>query len=127
LSRDGGNGEFATAIRVLPQVSHPVNDRSLGRVVSKRLHALDALAASAFPLPSGPELQHQNVLLELGNGSENLPNQPAGRIVAAGQINAVTRKDSGSELRELPNNDFLNHQVSRDSIRSLYNDNSDAI
>jgi hypothetical protein len=62
---------------------------------------------------------------ELGDGAEYLANEAAGTVVVtARQVHAIAGEDAAASLRELAHDDFLHHQVTRQTVRALHDDHA---
>ena len=97
------------------QLSDALQGLRLSGVVSEWLHTFDASTGLPGPSTTRRQLGHQDAFLELRHGSQDLPDQLAGRItVPDGQIRCgVRRDDLGSSLGQLPENDLADHQIPR--------------
>jgi hypothetical protein len=114
--------------RPLAELLHSVDDGLLPSVVAVGLAAFDALAAGAFALTGGPQLEDDDVLLELSDGAEHLPDQNAGRlVVGAGQVDAVSSENASADLRKLVEDYLLHHQVAGQAVGALDDDGADAV
>jgi hypothetical protein len=87
-----------------------------------RLYAFNTLASRTLALASRSKLQDNDVLLEFGYGTQNLPNEAARRVVAAREINAIRRQDPHANFGKLPDDDLLHHQVARKTVRPFNDD-----
>jgi hypothetical protein len=84
--------------------------------------------SNSCPSTSGSQLQHDDVFLELRDSAEHLTNQASRRVLsAAREIHTIRRQDTCANLRELSDDDLLDHQITCEAIGALDDDCPDAI
>jgi hypothetical protein len=128
LRGNGGHGQAAPLRRLAAQLPHSVDDGLFGRECPVGFDAFDAFAAVALPVTSRTQLQHEDALLEFRDGAEHLADQSTGRVViGAGQVDAISGEDASTNLGELPDDDFLHHQVTSQPVGALNDDGADAV
>jgi hypothetical protein len=93
------------------------------------LSAFAPLSTSAFSFPRGPKFHYSDTAVELGDGTENLTDQPAGGIIRVrGEIRArVGGNDLAAGIGELLEDDLANHQIAGQPGRVLHQDDLHAV
>jgi hypothetical protein len=113
--------------RLSTKLSHAIEHGLLSGKMAVWFHTLNTLATSTLSLACGAKLQHDHVLLEFCDCTENLPNQAPRWIVTAGQIHSISSQNARADLRELTDDHLLHHQVARESIGAFDDDGTHSV
>ena len=127
LRRDRSHRKTSGLCGFAPQLAHPGDHGAFGGKGTIRLRALHTLTSRATTLPRRSQLQNEDVLLEPCDRTKNLANEAACWIVAAGEVYAVCGQDAGSDSRELPEDNFLDHQITSQPIGPFHDDGPHAV
>src|SRR5215203_4458899 len=88
---------------------------------------LDLDAGRALALPSAPELRYRHCFIELGDGSEHLPDQTGRWRILDERLRTIGSYQLDAPLREHRIADLLHHEIAGEPARCLDDDGPDAV